>query len=330
MLFDFALEPELVSTWHDRKEFLFFDEKFGIKTRRIISAYPENWSQKVWQAFRDGDYWQDQNAKMRLGALMDHMKSYMGTRQDSSWEIESWLERTIAEHQKKPFHGIISKRNPTENDKVIEVSTLIEEGHESWNIPEDILVKRDAGKFTNAVAPILKLCSQFVFIDPYFNPEKVRFNEPLDEFLNIIWNQRCVMGAPKIELHISIDTHFQPYEKWSNRNPTEERKVCKHLIRSMQAELPKIIPKGGSVFVTIWSQIEHGEKLHNRYILTDICLLLFPTGLDQANTSQDNETDDLTLLSSKQRDKRWQHYKGSPPAFNCLVDSLEVFGNKNI
>ena len=40
MVYEFALEPELVATWHDRKEYLFFEEKFGLRTGGIVSSYP--------------------------------------------------------------------------------------------------------------------------------------------------------------------------------------------------------------------------------------------------------------------------------------------------
>ena len=42
MIYEFALEPELVARWHDRNEYLFFDEKFGLRARRVVAAYPRN------------------------------------------------------------------------------------------------------------------------------------------------------------------------------------------------------------------------------------------------------------------------------------------------
>ena len=36
MFYEFALDPSLVATWHDRKKFFFFDEKFNLRQRRIL------------------------------------------------------------------------------------------------------------------------------------------------------------------------------------------------------------------------------------------------------------------------------------------------------
>ena len=70
MIYEFALEPDLVARWHDRKEYLFFDEKFGLRTRRIVSAYPKKWKKMVWEIFEAGPAADDQNEKMRMTELI--------------------------------------------------------------------------------------------------------------------------------------------------------------------------------------------------------------------------------------------------------------------
>ena len=70
MIYEFALEPALVARWHDRKKYSFFDEKFGIRFRRVISGYPKNWKKLVWQAFSETPAADDQNAQMRMTELI--------------------------------------------------------------------------------------------------------------------------------------------------------------------------------------------------------------------------------------------------------------------
>ena len=48
-----------------------------------------------------------------------------------------------------------------------------------------------------------------------------------------------------------------------------------------------------------------GEKLHNRYVLTDIGGVSFAVGLDEED---ENHQDDVALLSKKSYTLRWQQY----------------------
>jgi len=105
MIGEFALEPELVATWHDRKEYLFFEEKFGLKTGRIISAYPRKWRNLVWRAFKIGPHANNQNAEMRLNALLTDLSQTIVKRRNTFEEIPcGWNGRT--EHAQSSFPRI--------------------------------------------------------------------------------------------------------------------------------------------------------------------------------------------------------------------------------
>jgi Regulator of RNA terminal phosphate cyclase/Sigma-54 interaction domain/CRISPR-associated protein (Cas_Csm6) len=73
-----------------------------------------------------------------------------------------------------------------------------------------------------------------------------------------------------------------------------------------------------------WRQREGGEKLHNRYILTDIGGVSFAVGLDDGD---DGETDEVTLLEEKTYKFRWMQYRGPEQAF-YLVDELIIEGRR--
>ena len=52
MVFEFAVEPELVATCGERDNYRYFYEKFGIGQPRIMSEYPklQNWRRQVLRA----------------------------------------------------------------------------------------------------------------------------------------------------------------------------------------------------------------------------------------------------------------------------------------
>ena len=76
--------------------------------------------------------------------------------------------------------------------------------------------------------------------------------------------------------------------------------------------MPRIIPQGLKVIFRQWQEKPGGEKLHNRYILTDIGGVDFGTGLDEGDAGQ---TDDIKLLGKERFKIRWQQYAGDNPAF---------------
>ena len=326
MIYEYALEPELVAGWHDRKKFLFFEEKFSCRTKRIVSAFPKRWKRLVWNAFVEGGHGQDQNARKRLEALLASLCENMVKRASSFPEIKNWLERAEAEHAERPFHAIVARQNPRDYDYVITADKLVENGHDKWQVPDNSPVPRTATGVVEAMAPILRVCRQIVFIDPYFDPTKDRFLKPMACFLDVIWNSRYGVGKPRLELHTSIDRYFRKYERGPERDPEKERWECKGLLSRLQAKLPRIIPRGEKMSVFIWKQRERGQKLHNRYILTEVCGVLFGTGLDQSDDPEAMETDDVELLDGSLLDSRWKQYKGSPAAFDSVVKPFELVG----
>jgi len=326
MICEFALEPELVATWHDRKEFLFFEEKFGLRTGRIVSAYPKKWVTLVWQAFQKSPNSQNQNAQRNLDALLRDLTQNMVKRRNTFTEIPVWLERAETEYAERPFHAILSKENPRDREYVVATERLVAEGHPRWTVPDNSPVTRSAGELVSAVAPMLRACQHIVFIDPYFDSTKQRFMEPMAAFLQEIWTNRYGSENPRVELHTGIDRFFREHERGQNRDPDEERRACANLVLEIKRRLPRTIPTGKRVKITIWKQRVQGQKLHNRYILSEVCGIAFGTGLDQKDDQAVAETDDLHMMDAAMLTARWQEYLGNPPQFDQVTPSFEITG----
>ena len=76
----------------------------------------------------------------------------------------------------------------------------------------------------------------------------------------------------------------------------------------------KVIPREVRIRIVCWSERAGGEKLHNRYILTDIGGVQFGIGLDDSDGFP-GQTDDLYLLDREQFAMRWAQYTQPNPAF---------------
>ena len=275
MIYEFALEPELVARWHDRKEHLFFDEKFGIRPRRIVSAYPKNWKKLVWAAFRRGLSSDDQNAQMRMTELIQHLWQNCVRRPSTFSETTIWLERAEKEHAERPFRAIVATTNPREQQFVIKADRLIENGHSLWNIPDTPSTPRTAEQIAQALSAGIMLCRHAILVDPYFDPNKLRFRKTLKSILATCEKNVCGLERLAIELHTSIDRFFQGWDQGVSRNPAEEKRVYEKFVTDCKNKLPALMDPGINLKVVIWKQKSNGEKLHNRYLLTNTFGFMF-------------------------------------------------------
>ena len=87
-------------------------------------------------------------------------------------------------------------------------------------------------------------------------------------------------------------------------------------------------PGGTHVLVRRLSEKPRGEKLHNRYILTDLGGVSFGIGLDDGD---EGATDDVTLLDRDPYVVRWSQYGGIPPAgFEQGERPVEIVGTRRV
>ena len=90
--------------------------------------------------------------------------------------------------------------------------------------------------------------------------------------------------------------------------------------------LRRCVPEGMRVVIRRLTQKPDGERLHNRYILTDLGGVAFGVGLDDGGAG---ETDDLTLLERAVYELRWGQYGGNPPTeFLQEEEPFEVVGQR--
>ncbi len=307
MIYEYALEPELVATWTDRTNSRYFVESFELGRGRIVSRYPKRWKYLVWRAFDGTDVF----AQKRLVELLNCLSEQMVRRSNIDWQTSptNWLENAEREHLRRPFHAILARANPRENANVLTMADIFDSAS-SWTVSRGRFVARNHEEMASVVAPVLRCSSIVIFIDPYFHPDRQRYRRPFETFLERTVHLRPCEEPTRVEVHTV-----------TNYDWTEDyfRGMC-------ETRLPQCIPEGMRVLVRQLSQKPQGEKLHNRYILTDLGGVAFGTGLDEGVAG---ETDDVTLMDHEQYDKRWSQYGGDPPvSFNQDRAPFEVVGTR--
>lgn len=299
MIHEYALEPEVVASWHDRDNGRFFIDRFGYGAGRVVRMYPSktNWRKLVWAAL-DADFSPTDMDRKRMAEIVRKLIESKVQRVGSEWNgALDWLTNAESEHLRKPFHAILARENPRNNETVMREADVLEREAAGWNAPHSMVVRRSAENMAECVAPMLRCATRVLFVDPYFRAKKQRFRAPLAAFL------RKVSPQARLEIHASASYYKAPSEE-DFRNESE---------RALQCD--SVIPGGLELKVYRWRNREGGEKMHNRYVLTDIGGVQFGTGLDEG---EEGTTDVVSRLSAEPYEKLYQDY--AEPGFSFDPD----------
>ena len=98
MLYEYAVEPELLNTW---ERFRYFFEKFGVSQGRFIARYPRTWKRMVYQSLAGCSDMDRKRIEVRLEQINDRLLRRQGL-YDAS---RGWLENAETEHASAPFPG---------------------------------------------------------------------------------------------------------------------------------------------------------------------------------------------------------------------------------
>lgn len=316
MLFEYAVEPELVATWADPRTGRYFIDRFGIGTPRLVSRYPKSWKRLVWRAWEASGtrgLGEAGRQRRRVETLIQHLSAAMVERRQSDWDAHrSWVENAVG--QQVPFHAVLARHDPTGDPRVL-VADELDESTPRWAVQHGTTVPRKAEAIAEAVGSMLRIATNIVFVDPYFAPDRRRFVNVIAACTGAGGRRRAV-GAAKVRIFSSDD---------DERNGTYEnfRANCRR-------HLPCRFPAGQEVTIRRLGERKGGEKLHNRYILTELGGVSIGVGLDETDDRSVAEAvrDDLSLLASDQYRLRWRQYAGDPPEFDQHEDPITITGTR--
>ena len=310
MLFEYAVEPELVATWVEPRTGRYFIERFGIGSPRLISRFPKRWKRRVWDAWqavekrngRDVD-----RQRRRMETLIQHLSSAMVERRRAVWDAErSWMENAL--DQEVPFHAVLARHNPTGDPRVL-VADELDESTAGWAAPHGRAVARRAETIADAVGGMLRIATDVIFVDPYFAPGRRDFVRVIAACVKAGCEGRSV-GPATVRIFSS--------DREANGTHEHFRTECRE-------RLPREFPPGQAVVIRRLGERTGGERLHNRYILTELGGVSLGAGLDEREAGA---TDDLNLLASHQYRRRWAQYAGEPPGFDQPEDPITIVGSR--
>jgi len=119
MIYEYALDPELVATWGELKNCRFFAREFGLGQGKIVSRYPKSWAKKVWGSFNGTN----DIERKRLEELLTRLQETTIKRKNYLYDEmhATWLENALVEHSRHPFRAIMTRDNHENRPEVIGV-----------------------------------------------------------------------------------------------------------------------------------------------------------------------------------------------------------------
>lgn len=304
LLYEFAVDPGTLTSW-DRCAYIL--DQMGVRHGRMISEFPDRrrWVDLIRDACRAAGV-RDVERKR----IIEKVRSCAAklAKSDRLYRNElQWLAnvKDATDRQRKPFHAIVSTEKPQGWDRVL-VWGEFGEGSPLWDVPREISVPRTAEALAECVAPIFRNCREILFVDYLFDPREPDWRAPLQALVRTA-TQRG-RSFRRCEYHISLG---------KGREFNLQECCGEHL--------PRILPSGFELKVVRWSRPQEGERLHARYIMTEIGGVRVDKGLDVGKAG---ETTDVGLLDPHLLSQRWRELQHETAARKPL-DECTVIGTES-
>lgn len=322
MIHDFAIEPELAASWHERRVAYPFLCQMGLGHPRVPCVFPSAaWKQLVMNAFQanhlDPASPHAHRARQNIQILLRHLEEISTRRNGKLADGETWLNAATREHKKFPFGGIVVCTSAASTPHIVAADRLAEQDHPAWTPPAPPVV-RQPKELAKALGPVLRSAAQLRFVDPYFDADDSTFFEPMKEYLLAAQARRSI-GDLRLQIHFSVTyENIQQASRVQNRALTEGD-VAKSRLAACYSRIQPILRPGVTVQAFAWGEHPRGPKLHNRYVLTEVGGIAVQTGLDRSQR-ETGQTDDLTILSKEQYVARWSEYCAKGTVYRLISD----------
>ncbi|BBO78284.1 hypothetical protein DSCW_57010 [Desulfosarcina widdelii] len=292
MIFEFAVSPELFADWQDVR---FLVASFGREEGRLVSEIPrKKWKMLVLQAIKRSDNGEVMKKRLKEAATR-LIKRALYTRQTAP-EVDAtdWLAAALAAHEQRPFRAIIVDTYDGDRDDVLACDlSLID--HPLWRVPKDESVERNAATMLGVIQSILDCAGEVVLVDRNFRPDQQRFRNVLIRLMESLSTRPHGPRIGKIVYHVGDDIEIG------------------HLETQCRACIAVRIPAS----ITLEIVVHPRDKLHDRFVLTDIGGVSFGQGLDESLGSGPDKVL-VSRLSETTYKEWWRKCKSTTVSFRIV------------
>jgi hypothetical protein len=302
----YALQPQLIATWGKGREYRFICDGFGLGTPRVMLELPEfpTWKQDALRAAVDLELTEIEHK--RVEELLKIFGDHRYQRDDAIYdELLSWLENAEREHDRKPFKAILATANPREHHAVA-LSHWIDPREPRWACPTGANPARTPEALEAVLRPMLSNCRALHLVDPHFGPENARHRNVLVALTRALPDHTDVYVHCSVKREAPLTPSLAFFEEEAAR---------------IAPQLPPTV----TVRFVRWKEKKGRDRLHNRYVLTDLGGVSLGIGLD---SGKEGETDDVLLLPHAQYQLRWRQYALHDGSFERVDTPAPIRGTR--
>jgi hypothetical protein len=315
MIREFGVDPDSIC---DFDNFRYVVDSMGIHKGKLISKYPHKWKKLVYNACAN---WHSKQIgqEIRYNSIVERLRNIddklIPSNRAYNSQGKTWLENAIEQHIQIPFGAIIACNKMDGSDYVIDVNELAA-GLELWDVPTQCICERKPEKLAECLQMLFRVSKEIIFVDPYFNPTKKRYQETIGRYLEVAGSEMPTIS--RIEYH-RIDEGLTSLEDF-------EHNCLKFL--------PMVMPAKIQLKFIIWRRRPYAETLHARYVLTDKGGIGYDFGLDMGDGKHTGETTDVRLLDKTLYEERWKSFQNPSPDFDRIYyfdvtgSAKTIFNNK--
>jgi hypothetical protein len=282
MFHEYALDPSVLSNWERTRYFL---DAFGPWRGRLLAEYPRRWKRLVYEQLQCPDL-ERKRIEERL-AVLDR-RVFSGRSGAPFDPLDTWLDNAVRENGRLPFRAIVSNERRAPN--VLDANAL-DDREALWRVDSGRRIPRAAAEFVKAVQILLDASTRVILVDPYFRADQPDKTGPVVAFCSALAGRQ-----------VRLEVHFRD-EPWS----------YDWAVQQAERYLPGLLPLGIRLELRCWKERLGGERLHNRYLLTDVGGVQFGDGIEVGNAGQH---DRMSILDEPSWSSLWSHYASEAPAFD--------------
>ena len=305
MIHEFAVDPELLEYWCQERPFRFWRSQFGVGQQRMATAHPSRakWkklARSVVQRLAAAPEVQGTKAAANLEWLFRSMTEVAIDRQQGQYDGNlRWLENALLANSHQPFQGILTHRDDRAEPCLIDARDFPPDGA-AWDVEAAGPVARSADAIVARLDPMLRASRHLILVDPHVDFTAPRYTNTLAALLRRFFDGRDVTT---LEACIVVG---------DGRSRAETERLSRARTRG-QAWHDAALPGGASVQVEMVAQRAQGEKVHDRFVLTELGGVQFSVGLDEGDPG---ETDTAQLLNRPTYDHAWRVYSAAASSFD--------------
>ena len=276
MIKEFALDPDAITSSY--REFCYFTEKFGVSQGRVISAFPKKWRKLVCDSAL-----REHKGKIEFSKIVERLNKFgndivFDTGRPSGEGSQTWIDRALVEHARKPFAAIISATAVDHPDVLLKDE--IDEENPRFKAARQCAIPRTAQALIGCAEFLIRHAKIVKLVDPHFDPTKPRYQRPLEQICSLLPGSKTI-----VEIHRSDEI------------------ANDELIRRFQQSV-SMLPSGVKMQLHIYEK----AQMHNRFIITESGGLIYGVGLSDNEDGGGAPDEEVTLMETTVKNTRWNDY----------------------